>query len=150
MAPWQRWQQRRHHQPDMQSYIAVGMRVPPKEAYASSTGSAWQCWWDTLHMTSSVGMASWRGPGGARDAVAGVPRSSPYAHRAPCLESSELELGPPLCLKGAIIQCNSRMKTIFNSAQPSLASRLASYAQLSSKRRSRRILNKSLPVTDIF
>ena len=46
-------QQRRHHQPDMQSYIAVGMRVPPIQAYALLTGSAWQCWWDTLHMTSS-------------------------------------------------------------------------------------------------
>ena len=48
-------QQRRHHQPDMQSYIAVGMRVPPIQAYALLTGSAWQCWWDTLHMTSSSG-----------------------------------------------------------------------------------------------
>ena len=114
MAPWQRRQQWRHHQPDMQSYIAVGMRVPPKEAYASSTGSAWQCWWDTLHMTSSVGMASWRGAGSACDAVAGVPRSSPYAHRAPCLESSELELGPPLCLKGAIIQCTKMNKNKIN------------------------------------
>ena len=62
-------QQRRHHQPDMQSYIAVGMRVPPIQAYALLTGSAWQCWWDTLHMTSSGG-----GGGGDGSAAAAVRR----------------------------------------------------------------------------
>ena len=61
-------QQRRHHQPDMQSYIAVGMRVPPIQAYALLTGSAWQCWWDTLHMTSS-GSGGGGGDGGSSAAA---------------------------------------------------------------------------------
>ena len=77
-------QQRRHHQPDMQSYIAVGMRVPPIQAYALLTGSAWQCWWDTLHMTSSGGGD--KGSGGGSAAAAYSPSSAP----ATALESIEL------------------------------------------------------------
>ena len=77
-------QQRRHHQPDMQSYIAVGMRVPPIQAYALLTGSAWQCWWDTLHMTSSGGGG--KGSGGGSAAAAYSPSSAP----ATALESTEL------------------------------------------------------------
>ena len=38
--------------------LSGGMRVPTIEAYTSSTGSAWQCWWDTLHMTSSLSTGS--------------------------------------------------------------------------------------------
>ena len=64
-------QQRRHHQPDMQSYIAVGMRVPPIQAYALLTGSAWQCWWDTLHMTSSSSGGGGGGGSGSGSALAG-------------------------------------------------------------------------------
>ena len=64
-------QQRRHHQPDMQSYIAVGMRVPPIQAYALLTGSAWQCWWDTLHMTSSSSGGGGGSGGGGSDGDGG-------------------------------------------------------------------------------
>ena len=80
-------QQRRHHQPDMQSYIAVGMRVPPIQAYALLTGSAWQCWWDTLHMTSSSG-----GGGGSSAAAAAAMAAaySPSSAPATALESTEL------------------------------------------------------------
>ena len=81
-------QQRRHHQPDMQSYIAVGMRVPPIQAYALLTGSAWQCWWDTLHMTSSGG-----GGGGSAAAAAATATEaaySPSSAPATALESTEL------------------------------------------------------------
>ena len=79
-------QQRRHHQPDMQSYIAVGMRVPPIQAYALLTGSAWQCWWDTLHMTSSSG-----GGGGSVAAAAAMAAAySPSSAPATAVESTEL------------------------------------------------------------
>ena len=79
-------QQRRHHQPDMQSYIAVGMRVPPIQAYASLTGSAWQCWRDTLHMTSSLGGGTATAGAAAVMAAAYSPSSAP----ATALESTEL------------------------------------------------------------
>ena len=84
-------QQRRHHQPDMQSYIAVGMRVPPIQAYALLTGSAWQCWWDTLHMTSSSGGGG-GGEGGSSAAAAAAMAAaySPSYAPATALESTEL------------------------------------------------------------
>ena len=84
-------QQRRHHQPDMQSYIAVGMRVPPIQAYALLTGSAWQCWWDTLHMTSSGGGGG-GGDGGSSAAAAAAMAAaySPSYAPATALESTEL------------------------------------------------------------
>ena len=82
-------QQRRHHQPDMQSYIAVGMRVPPIQAYALLTGSAWQCWWDTLHMTSSSGGGGGAGSSAAAAAAMAAAYSPSYAP-ATALESTEL------------------------------------------------------------
>ena len=82
-------QQRRHHQPDMQSYIAVGMRVPPIQAYALLTGSAWQCWWDTLHMTSSSGGGGGAGSSAAA-AAAMAAAYSPSSAPATALESTEL------------------------------------------------------------
>ena len=70
----------------MQSYIAVGMRVPPIQAYALLTGSAWQCWWDTLHMTSSSG-----GGGGSVAAAAAMAAAySPSSAPATAVESTEL------------------------------------------------------------
>ena len=81
-------QQRRHHQPDMQSYIAVGMRVPPIQAYALLTGSAWQCWWDTLHMTSSSGGGGDGGSAAAASAMAAA--YSPSSAPATAVESTEL------------------------------------------------------------
>ena len=57
-----------------------------------------------------------------------------------CLGEHWTELGPPLCLKGAIIQCNSRMKTIFET-QPKLS--LLRCAVATSNVWSRRILNKT-------
>ena len=83
-------QQRRHHQPDMQSYIAVGMRVPPIQAYALLTGSAWQCWWDTLHMTSSGGGGGGDGGGSAAAKAAMAAAYSPSYAPATALESTEL------------------------------------------------------------
>ena len=83
-------QQRRHHQPDMQSYIAVGMRVPPIQAYALLTGSAWQCWWDTLHMTSSGGGGGGDGSSSAAAAAAMAAAYSPSYAPATALESTEL------------------------------------------------------------
>ena len=61
------------------------MRVPPIQAYALLTGSAWQCWWDTLHMTSSSG------GGSAAAAAAMAAAYSPSSLPAAALESTELE-----------------------------------------------------------
>jgi len=74
----------------MQSYIAVGMRVPPIQAYALLTGSAWQCWWDTLHMTSSSGGGGGSDGSAAAATAAMAAAYSPSSAPATALESTEL------------------------------------------------------------